>query len=145
MLVDREGRVEGSMHREVLDQFGKEVRLGSVLVLQRVAVLVTAARREYVNITLNNLVSIYTLPPAWSAPPSPQCKDQLSNSQYSNLIPPRPLPFPLLLLFLPTTSLSSVTPLPPPASSPARPSPSTWWLHFSLTWTHQTSGLTHDS
>ena len=63
MLVDREGRVEGSMHREVLDQFGKEVRLGSVLVLQRVAVLVTAARREYVNITLNNLVSIYTLPP----------------------------------------------------------------------------------
>ena len=60
MLVDREGRVEGSMHREVLDQFGKEVRLGSVLVLQRVAVLVTAARREYVNITLNNLVSIYT-------------------------------------------------------------------------------------
>ena len=60
MLVDREGRVEGSMHREVLDQFGKEARLGSVLVLQRVAVLVTAARREYVNITLNNLVSIYT-------------------------------------------------------------------------------------
>ena len=59
MLVDREGRVEGSMHRDVVDQFGKEVRVGSVLVLQRVAVLVTA-RREYVNITLNNLVSIYT-------------------------------------------------------------------------------------
>jgi len=59
MLVDREGKVEGSMHRDVVDQFGKEVRVGSVLVLQRVAVLVTA-RREYVNITLNNLVSIYT-------------------------------------------------------------------------------------
>jgi len=59
MLVDVEGKVEGSMHRDVIEQFGKEVRVGSVLVLQRVAVLVTA-RKEYVNITLNNLVSIYT-------------------------------------------------------------------------------------
>ena len=59
MRVVREGRVEGSMHRDVVDQFGKVVRLGRVLVLQRVAVLVMAMR-EYVNITLNNLVSIYT-------------------------------------------------------------------------------------
>jgi len=59
MLMDREGKVEGSMHRDVVEQLGKEVRVGSVLVLQRVAVLVTA-RVEYVNITLNNLVSIYT-------------------------------------------------------------------------------------
>ena len=102
MLVDREGRVEGSMHREVLDQFGKEVRLGSVLVLQRVAVLVTAARREYVNITLNNLVSIYTLlpPPCLvCAPLSPMQRPTLkqpifqSNSpQTPTLPPPPPLP-----------------------------------------------------
>ena len=59
MLVDRDGKVEGSMHRDVVEQLGKEVRVGSVLVLQSVAVLVTA-RKEYVNITLNNLVSIYT-------------------------------------------------------------------------------------
>jgi len=59
MLVDREGKVEGSMHRDVVEQFSKEVRVGSVLVLQSVVVLVTA-RKQYVNITLNNLVAIYT-------------------------------------------------------------------------------------
>ena len=99
MLVDREGRVEGSMHREVLDQFGKEARLGSVLVLQRVAVLVTA-RREYVNITLNNLVSIYTLLPPLClvcAPLSqmqrPTLKQPIfqSNSPQTPTLPP-PLP-----------------------------------------------------
>merc|ERR1712142_694225 len=59
MLMDQEGKVEGSMHRDVVEQFGKEIRVGSVLVLQSVVVLVTA-RKEYVNITLNNLVAIYT-------------------------------------------------------------------------------------
>jgi len=59
MLVDNEGKVEGSMHRDVVEQFSKDVRVGSVLVLQSVVVLVTA-RKEYVNITLNNLVAIYT-------------------------------------------------------------------------------------
>lgn len=59
VLADTYGRVEGSMHRDVVEQFGKDVRLGSVLVLQGVAVLMTA-RTEYVNITLNNLLSIYS-------------------------------------------------------------------------------------
>merc|ERR1719431_219421 len=59
MLMDREGKVEGSMHRDVVEQFGKEVRVGSVLVLQSVVVLVTS-RKEYVNITMNNLIAIYT-------------------------------------------------------------------------------------
>jgi len=58
-LMDQEGKVEGSMHRDVVEQFGKEIRVGCVLVLQSVVVLVTA-RKEYVNITLNNLVAIYT-------------------------------------------------------------------------------------
>merc|ERR1719186_62017 len=59
MLMDMEGKVEGSMHREVVDQFGKDIAVGTVLLLHKVAVLVTA-RTEYVNITINNLVAIYT-------------------------------------------------------------------------------------
>jgi len=59
MLMDMQGKVEGSIHRDVVEQFGKEVRVGSVLVLQSVVVLVTS-RKEYVNITMNNLIAIYT-------------------------------------------------------------------------------------
>ena len=59
MLMDIEGKVDGSMHRDVVEQFGKEVRVGSVLVLQNVVVLVTS-KKEYVNITMNNLIAIYT-------------------------------------------------------------------------------------
>ena len=42
-----------------MELFIKEVRVGSVLVMHRVAVLVMT-RREYENIMLNNLISLYT-------------------------------------------------------------------------------------
>ena len=58
-LEDCYGTVEGGVHREVIDQFGLEFRPGSVIVLQNVSVIISI-RGQYLNITLNNLVSIYS-------------------------------------------------------------------------------------
>ena len=59
LLVDRVGEVVGSMHRDVVELFGKEVTVGCALVLKSLTVIVMSGKK-YVNITLNNLVSIYT-------------------------------------------------------------------------------------
>lgn len=58
-LGDCYGTVEGGVHREVLDQFGLEFRPGSVIVLQNVSVIISI-KGQYLNITSNNLVSIYS-------------------------------------------------------------------------------------
>lgn len=57
-LGDEQGEVEGSLHREVLEKHGKEVGPGTVLLLRNVVVLL-ANKTQYVNITCDNLVSIY--------------------------------------------------------------------------------------
>jgi len=58
VLADPLGEVSGSIHRDVIEQFGADVHVGSVLVLRNVVVL-TTVKNHYVNITANNLVSIY--------------------------------------------------------------------------------------
>ena len=57
-LQDEEGEVRGSLHREVLEKWGADVTAGAVLLLRNVVVLLTD-RAQYVNITCDNLVSIY--------------------------------------------------------------------------------------
>ena len=57
-LQDEQGEVRGSLHREVLEKWGGEVTAGAVLLLRNVVVLLTD-RAQYVNITCDNLVSIY--------------------------------------------------------------------------------------
>lgn len=57
-----EGEVHGTLHREVWEQYGGQLLPGSVLVLRQVGVLSTGitARRHYLNVTCNNIISIYS-------------------------------------------------------------------------------------
>jgi len=57
-LRDPHGEVGGSIHRDVIEKFGEEIQVGSILVLRNVIVLMTASC-QYVNITYNNMASIY--------------------------------------------------------------------------------------
>jgi len=57
-LRDPHGEVAGSIHRDVIDQYGEDIQVGSILVLKNLTVLMTASS-QYVNITNNNMVSIY--------------------------------------------------------------------------------------
>ncbi|XP_039291042.1 uncharacterized protein LOC111051853 [Nilaparvata lugens] len=61
-LRDSTGEISGTLHRDVWQQFGDDIIVGSVLVLINVGLLSvgTAPRRHYLNITENNLASIYS-------------------------------------------------------------------------------------
>merc|ERR1719234_1680410 len=57
-LVDQHGQVSGILHKDVLENYGDVVQVNSVLLLRKVAVIVTA-RKQYVNISCDNLVAVY--------------------------------------------------------------------------------------
>uniref|UniRef100_A0A0K2V521 Homologous recombination OB-fold protein OB-fold domain-containing protein n=2 Tax=Lepeophtheirus salmonis TaxID=72036 RepID=A0A0K2V521_LEPSM len=57
-LVDPSGSINGMIHRAVMEKYRVHLSIGSILVLRNVAVLMTL-RNHYVNVTLNNLLSIY--------------------------------------------------------------------------------------
>ena len=57
-LVDQQGQVSGILHKDVLENYGDVVQVNSVLLLRKVAVIVTA-RKQYVNISCDNLVAVY--------------------------------------------------------------------------------------
>ena len=59
VLADKSGTIDGNLHRDIPELYGKDVRVGSVILVTRVAVLKTV-KAEYLNITLNNLASIYS-------------------------------------------------------------------------------------
>lgn len=56
------GEIHGTLHREVWEQFAAELVVGAVLVIRNVGLLSTgiSSRRHYLNITANNLVTIYS-------------------------------------------------------------------------------------
>ena len=58
VLADKEGVIDGNLHRDVLDCYSKEIKEGSVILVVKAAVLKTV-KAEYVSITMNNLMSIY--------------------------------------------------------------------------------------
>ncbi|KAJ1524008.1 hypothetical protein ONE63_010551 [Megalurothrips usitatus] len=64
VLRDSTGEIPGTLHRSVWDSFGGQLIAGSALVLRFVGVLSTgiSARRHYLNITSNNIVTIYSSP-----------------------------------------------------------------------------------
>ncbi|KAK3908625.1 Homologous recombination OB-fold protein [Frankliniella fusca] len=64
VLRDPTGEIPGTLHRSVWDSFGGQLIAGSALVLRFVGVLSTgiSARRHYLNITSNNIVTIYSSP-----------------------------------------------------------------------------------
>ncbi|RZF41296.1 hypothetical protein LSTR_LSTR000010 [Laodelphax striatellus] len=61
-LRDLTGEISGTLHKDVWQQFSDDIIVGSVLVLINVGLLSvgTSPRRHYLNITKNNLASIYT-------------------------------------------------------------------------------------
>lgn len=73
VLRDSTGEIPGTLHRSVWDSFGGQLIAGSALVLRFVGVLSTgiSARRHYLNITSNNIVTIYS---------SPLCEPSLSDT-----------------------------------------------------------------
>ncbi|XP_034237706.1 uncharacterized protein LOC117643127 isoform X2 [Thrips palmi] len=66
----------GTLHRSVWDSFGGQLVAGSALVLRLVGVLSTgiSARRHYLNITSNNIVTIYSSPLCESSVPDTRHK-----------------------------------------------------------------------
>ncbi|KAK7320179.1 hypothetical protein RJT34_04914 [Clitoria ternatea] len=70
-LKDPTGTVGASVHRKVFTdgEFGKHITVGSVLVLQKVAVFSPTRSACYLNITLNNIVKVFSKD---SGPPSQQ-------------------------------------------------------------------------
>lgn len=62
-LRDRTGSIQGTIHRNLVKEYGEHLQPGTVLVLKQVGVLSPKPRTHYLNITANNLVSLYsTLP-----------------------------------------------------------------------------------
>ncbi|PSN43958.1 hypothetical protein C0J52_12366 [Blattella germanica] len=61
-LRDKTGEIHGTLHREVWEQQGGHLYPGSVLVLRQAGVLSTgiSTRRHYLNVTSNNILSIYS-------------------------------------------------------------------------------------
>ena len=59
VLIDDQGKIDGSIHRDVLENYGVDIRPGTVLLVMKATVL-TTVRKTCINITLNNLVAIYS-------------------------------------------------------------------------------------
>ena len=59
ILLDDHGKIHGSVHRDVLETYSLDIRPGTVLLVMKAAVL-TTERKTHINITLNNLVAIYS-------------------------------------------------------------------------------------
>ncbi|KAK4844205.1 hypothetical protein QYF36_017690 [Acer negundo] len=59
-LKDPTGTIDASIHRRVLTEgeFGKDVAVGAVLILQKVAVFSPSRSTHYLNITLGNIVKV---------------------------------------------------------------------------------------
>ncbi|KAG8388036.1 hypothetical protein BUALT_Bualt02G0083400 [Buddleja alternifolia] len=73
MLKDPTGTVGGSIHHKVLceNEFGKNITIGAVLILQKVAIFAPVRSAHYLNITSRNLVKVF-------------CRDAGSSSKTNN-------------------------------------------------------------
>ena len=59
VFFDDHGKVDGIIHRYVLENYAVEIRPGTVLLVMKATVF-TTKKKTSINITLNNLVAIYT-------------------------------------------------------------------------------------
>uniref|UniRef100_A0A7N2MRT3 Homologous recombination OB-fold protein OB-fold domain-containing protein n=1 Tax=Quercus lobata TaxID=97700 RepID=A0A7N2MRT3_QUELO len=79
-LKDPTGSINASIHHKVLSEgeFAKDISVGAVLVLQKVALFSPSRSAHYLNITLSNLVKIYVWPvsvPSLLIPTCPSAMD----------------------------------------------------------------------
>ena len=59
VLADKLGTIVGNLHRDVVETCGRDVKVGTVMLVVRAAVLRTV-KVDYLNITLHNVVSVYS-------------------------------------------------------------------------------------
>ncbi|XP_071454729.1 uncharacterized protein [Hetaerina americana] len=83
ILRDPTGEMGGTLHREVWDRHGYLLHPGAAMALRQVGVLSTgaAARRHYLNITENNLLSIYSSAKIENGPYTFRKVDEMSTSE----------------------------------------------------------------
>ncbi|XP_052279482.1 uncharacterized protein LOC127877547 isoform X2 [Dreissena polymorpha] len=58
-IRDPSGRMHGTVHRDLLKDHEAEMQTGTCLVLKQVSIISVGSRKHYLNITPNNLVSVY--------------------------------------------------------------------------------------
>lgn len=63
-LRDKTGSIQGTIHRNLVKEYGEHLQPSTVLVLRQVGVLSPTPRTHYLNITANNLVSLYSMLPS---------------------------------------------------------------------------------
>lgn len=57
------GQIIGTLDKDLWDQYNHLLSVGSALLLRQVSVLsLISSRKVYLNITMNNIVTIYTVP-----------------------------------------------------------------------------------
>ena len=66
-LKDPTGEMQGTVHRKVLEDYALDMRVGSVVVLQRVSIFNPSPSTKYLNITPENLVQIFCAEPELAA------------------------------------------------------------------------------
>ncbi|XP_046388731.1 uncharacterized protein LOC124157770 isoform X2 [Ischnura elegans] len=83
ILRDPTGEMGGTLHREVWERHGYLLHPGAALALRQVGVLSAgaAARRHYLNITENNLLSIYSSAKMENGPYTFRKGDEMSTSE----------------------------------------------------------------
>ncbi|XP_025106250.1 uncharacterized protein LOC112571478 [Pomacea canaliculata] len=59
VVRDQTGQMQGTLHRDVLRDFGAELQAGAAIVLRQVSVISPSSRTHYLNITSANIVAIY--------------------------------------------------------------------------------------
>ncbi|XP_047213774.1 homologous recombination OB-fold protein-like [Girardinichthys multiradiatus] len=60
VFKDPTGEIQGTVHRRLLEERSKELKAGAVLLLKQVGVFSPSHRNHYLNVTLNNLLKIYS-------------------------------------------------------------------------------------
>ncbi|XP_053377378.1 uncharacterized protein LOC123529056 [Mercenaria mercenaria] len=58
-IRDRSGRMQGTIHRDLLKDHESDLQIGTVLVLKQVSIISLSNRNHYLNITPNNVVVLY--------------------------------------------------------------------------------------
>ncbi|XP_041350036.1 uncharacterized protein LOC121369185 [Gigantopelta aegis] len=60
ILKDRSGKIKGTFHRDLVKEYASCLQTGVAFILRQVGVISPNSRNHYLNITPNNIVSIYT-------------------------------------------------------------------------------------
>ncbi|GAB1609064.1 uncharacterized protein LOC115223961 [Argonauta hians] len=81
-LRDRTGIIQGTLHRNLVKEYRDYLQPGTVLVLKQVGVISPTLRSHYLNITSNNLVSLYSVLTSGEV----DIRWQEANTSYSKLV-----------------------------------------------------------